>query len=131
MWMAQSLAFVFGGRLPQPLLASGIHTSIVFALDLSLLVPGLTLAAVYLWRRRPWGYVLAALMMVKGTLYPLALIGMGAFYARASGAWDAMTPFWVVFAAASLVFAGLLLGNMQGSVPGERRMVPASSSRSS
>jgi hypothetical protein len=31
------------------------------------------LAAVWLWRREPWGYVLATIVSVKGAVYMLAL----------------------------------------------------------
>jgi hypothetical protein len=55
--------------------------------------------------------VLAALMMVKSTLYPIVLIGMAVFYARATGSWDAMALSWVVF-------AGLLFGNMKSTRTG-------------
>ena len=114
LWTLQSLGFVFTGQPPQSLVDSGHVTEIVFALDLSLLVPGMILGAVWLWQRRAWGYVVAGMMMVKATLYPMALIGMSVFAASA-GVADAgsMTPFWVFFAAASLLVSGLLFGNMR------------------
>lgn len=114
LWTAQTVNFLVTGQLPQSLVASGVHTEIVFALDLSLVVPGMALGAVWLWRRQPWGYVLAALMLVKGTLYPLALLGMALFTARAGvpDAWS-MAPFWGFFAAASLIASGFFFGTMQ------------------
>ena len=99
--------------LPQSIVDSGHPTGIVFALDLALLVPGMVLGALWLWQRRPWGYVLGAMMLVKGTLYPLALIGMGVFYTNATGTWDALMPFWVAFAVVSLIASGFFFGNMQ------------------
>jgi hypothetical protein len=114
LWISQTLNFVFTGQAPQSLEASGHITEIVFALDLSLLLPGLVLGAIWLWQRRPWGYVLAAMMLVKGTLYPLALLGMGVFAVRAGvpGAGD-LTYFWLFFAVASLVASGFLFGNIK------------------
>ena len=88
MWIAQTLGFVASGKVPQVILDSGQSTSIVFALDLSLLVPGLVLGAILLWQRRSWGYLLAAVMMIKATTYALALIAMGAFSASVSGSWE-------------------------------------------
>jgi hypothetical protein len=120
-WTAQTVSFLVTGQLPQTIIDSGIHTSIVFALDLSLLVPGMVLGAIWLWQRRPWGYALAALMMIKGTLYPMVLIGMAIFYARATGTWDALTLFWVFFAVASVIFAGLLFGNMKSAKEQDER----------
>jgi hypothetical protein len=118
MWIAQSLSFVTSGVIPQSIQDSGHPTGVVYALDLSLLVPGMVLGAIWLWQRRPWGYVLGAMMMVKGTVYPLALVGMTIFSANAGvpDAWD-MGVFWVAFAVVSLIASGFLFGNMgSGSV---------------
>ena len=114
LWIFQSVAFIITGEEPQSLEASGHVTEIVFALDLSLLVPGLAIAAIWLWQRRPWGYVLAAMMLVKGTLYPFALLGMGVFAARA-GVPDAgdMMPFWLFFAAAGFAASLALFWNLR------------------
>ena len=114
MWIAQSLSFVTSGIVPQSIQNSGHPTGVVYALDLSLLVPGMVLGAIWLWQRRPWGYVLGAMMMVKGTVYPLALVGMTIFSANAGvpEAWD-MGVFWVAFAVVSLIASGLLFGNME------------------
>lgn len=113
LWIAQSLSFVVTGQLPQSIVDSGHPTGIVFALDLALLVPGMVLGALWLWQRRSWGYVLAAIMLVKGTIYPLALIGMAVFYTNATGAWDPLAWFWIAFAIASLIASGFFFGNMQ------------------
>jgi hypothetical protein len=114
LWLSQTVNFIFTGQVPASLAASGHVTEIVFALDLSLLVPGLVLAAIWLWQRRPWGYIVAAMMLVKATLYPLALLGMGVFAARA-GVPDAgdLTYFWLFFAAVSLVASAFFFGNIQ------------------
>lgn len=84
--------------------------TLVFALDLSLIVPAMVTGAIWLWQRRPWGYVLAAMMTVKGATYGLALVAMAAFVAgfRWSGNWDPFTPFYV-FVAAGGILASLLL----------------------
>lgn len=113
LWSAQTLNFIVTGQLPQSNIDSGHPTNIVFALDLALLVPGLVLAAVWLWKRRPWGYILGAMMLVKGTIYPMALIGMAIFYYDATRIWDPLAWFWIVFAAVSLVASAFFFGNIQ------------------
>jgi hypothetical protein len=114
LWTAQSLAFVVTGQPPESLVASGHVTEIVFALDLALLVPAMILAGVWVWQRRAWGYVLAAMMLVKGTLYPLALLGMGAF-AELAGVPDAgsMMGFWGFFFLASAAASAALFGSLR------------------
>lgn len=63
----QCVAFWFTGIVPKP-------PSLIFALDLSFVVPYMLLGAVLLWNRRPWGYVLAAIMLVKGLTYGAVLV---------------------------------------------------------
>lgn len=115
-WALRAVRFLVTGRIPQDILNSGLPTAIVYAIDLSLLVPALASVGVLLWKRRPWGYVLGTVLMVKCATYPLALVGMGIYAARAGvpGAW-AMMPFWMAFAAVSLVALGLLIGNMKAA----------------
>jgi hypothetical protein len=54
-------------------LATGLHTNLIAALDLSLIVPLGGLAAVWLWSRRAAGTVLAAIWSVQGAVYMSAL----------------------------------------------------------
>lgn len=113
LWGAQTLNFMVTGQLPQSNIDSGHTTNIVFALDLALLVPGLVLAAIWLWQRRPWGYILGAMMLVKGTIYAMALIGMAIFYYDATGIWDPLAWFWIVFTAVSLIASATFFGNIE------------------
>lgn len=72
-YVSQSLGFAANGQLPEIVVKSGHPTSVVFALDLSLVVPIFVLGAIWLWKGRPWGYVLAAITNIKGAVYMLAL----------------------------------------------------------
>jgi hypothetical protein len=47
--------------------------TLIAAMDLSFMVPYYGLGAVLLWRRHVWGYILAAVMIVKGATYTLVL----------------------------------------------------------
>jgi len=58
LWIAQSMSFVFTRQVPQFIINVAHPTSVVFALDLSLVVPFLVLGAIWLWKHQPWGYVL-------------------------------------------------------------------------
>jgi len=98
LWVGQSLSFVVTGKLPQAVVDSGHPTGVVYAVDLSLLVPFLVLGAVWLWKHRPWGYVLGVILNVKGAVYALALTAMSVSAAEAGvpGA-SALTPLWFFF----------------------------------
>ncbi|MFW6181885.1 MAG: hypothetical protein ACOC8N_09060 [Spirochaetota bacterium] len=112
--VSQSLRFVFTGELP-PVVARVAHpTSVVFGLDLSLMVPFLVLGAVWLWRRRPWGFVLGVILNVKGTVYTLALVAASVFAARAGFPEAAgELPVWLFFTAGGLASSVLLLAGVR------------------
>jgi hypothetical protein len=64
--LQRAVGFIFTGQLPADIVQTGHPTGVVYATDLALLMPAIVLAAVLLWRRRPWGYILSAVLMVKG-----------------------------------------------------------------
>ena len=113
-YLAQSLGFVFTGQLPGIVTNTGHPTSVVFALDLTLLVPYLMLGAIWLLKRWPWGYVLAGISTVKGPLYTLVLSVSSLWGARA-GVPDvsAEIPLWASLTVLGLIAAGLLYGNLR------------------
>jgi hypothetical protein len=110
LWAAMSLGFVITGQVPGPVISSGHITAVVFALDLSLVVPGMALGAVWLWQRRPWGVVLAAMFSVKGAAYMLALTAgtISAMRVSIPGA-GAELPIWAFTGFISLAAVWLLL----------------------
>lgn len=113
-YIIQSLIFVFTGQLPEIVVKSGHPTSVIFAVDLSLLVPVFVIGAIWLWRRKPWGYVLATMSMVKGTTYTLVLAVVALWSANA-GVPEASgeIPLWLFLTVAGLVGSLFLLGNMK------------------
>ena len=82
LWSVFGISYAVTGRLSLGAATlEGMHT--VFAIDLSLMAPGMALAGVLLWRRRPWGYVMGAAMSVFGAIYQLNLAAAGWFQANA------------------------------------------------
>lgn len=69
-WLGTWAAYVFAGR-PTPVETEAFH--LVAALDMTLMVPALVTGGVLLWRRRPWGYVIAAVAGIQASLYLLVL----------------------------------------------------------
>jgi hypothetical protein len=119
LWIAQSLSFVATGKVP-PFIETVDHpTSVVFALDLSLVVPFLVLGAVWLRQRRPWGYVLAGILNVKGAVYMLALFVASLSAVRAGfSAGPADLILWGLLGLGFLAMSLLLLSSA-GSAGGE------------
>jgi hypothetical protein len=129
LWIVQSVGFIVTGQLPQSIIDAGGQTNIVFAIDLGIMIPALILGAAWLWKRQPWGYVLAVIMNIKGATYALALVMMSIFSLQNNvpGAAD-LLPLWIFFTLASLVATGFLLMNLKAREGAEssvkRRAVP-------
>jgi hypothetical protein len=69
-WMAMWAAYVFAGR-PTPIEPEAFR--LVAALDITIMVPALASGGVLLWRRNAWGYIVAAIAGIQGSLYLLVL----------------------------------------------------------
>lgn len=112
-WLAMWAAFVFAGRAT-PVEPEAFK--LVAALDMSLMVTGLTFGGLLLWRRRAWGYVIAAIAGIQGSLYLLVLsvnsvVAVQRHLAKAPGE----LPMWGTLAVFTTAFTLLLLKNV-GSV---------------
>jgi len=113
-YIVQSLGFIVTGQLPPVVVLTGHPTSVVFALDLSLVVPVLVLGAVWLWKCQPWGYVLAVIVNIKGAVYMLALTASTLAAVRAGVLQNpSQIGLWAFIGVASLFAALILLGNFQ------------------
>jgi hypothetical protein len=69
-WISMWASYVFAGR-PTPVPPEAFK--LVAALDLSIMVTTLGFGGILLWRRRAWGYILAAIAGIQGALYLLVL----------------------------------------------------------
>jgi hypothetical protein len=114
MWTYYSVRFALTGatpgesRLVLPL--ASVHLG--YVLDLVLLVPGYAAAAVLLWRRRPWGFTAASVLLVAGVLsqldYMAALLAQAVSGVPGATAVDPVEP--VILGAYAAGAAALLAG---------------------
>jgi hypothetical protein len=111
-WIYASVQFITTGELPvgSALVESDVVAQLGLALDLTLLVPAYAVAAVLLWRRVATGYVLAAVLLIAGTLHQVSYMVALVFQSRAvvPGA-VAFDPFEPVIAACYLTATVALL----------------------
>lgn len=115
LWLGQIIPFLSSGTLPELIVRAETPTNFVFVLDLGLVVPLMLLAAVWLWRKQPWGDVLAGCMLIKAATMGLALLSMTAFNAWAGQPYDAgLTAVWLVIAGGSLGVIGWFLRHCRG-----------------
>jgi hypothetical protein len=90
LWIILLSRFAFTGQLLKDIPADGQH--LVFALDLSLLVPTLVVAGVLLYRGTARGVVLGSAVSLFGAVYQLNLMLAGVFQANAGVAGMQMFP---------------------------------------
>lgn len=112
-YLLQSISFIFTGQLPSIVTISEHPTSVVFALDLTLLVPWLVVGALWLMKRQPWGYVVAGILSVKGPLYTLILAVNTVLVMNAGLGGIGELPLWVTLTLLGSLASALLYGNMK------------------
>lgn len=106
MWLTEELRALAGGTVPPSVVQFEAPTNIVHVFDLGVVLPAMVLAAVMLLRDRPWGYVLAGMLLVKATTIGLWLVVMIWFSARAGFATPAAyTAFFVLLTTVGGVLA--------------------------
>lgn len=103
------------GILPETIKLTGHPTSIVFALDLSIVVPVSVVTAFLLWKRNTWGYILGMIMLLKGFIYGLVLsIGTALLaYSPAFGKWDPLMPLYLVLVFGGFICSWVMLKNLK------------------
>jgi hypothetical protein len=112
--------FALSGTVPQEpsqLVVPLEFTRLGAVLDLSLLVPAYLLAAVWLWRRRAWGYLLATALLLAGALHQISYMAAMLFQLAADvpgAAFDTIEP---IIVALFTVASGLLLVNLRPAKP--------------
>lgn len=109
-WVGTSLAYLWTGRPPAMVAATAHPTNVTGALDLWLVVTFGVWGGLWLWRARPWGYVIATVWSVKGALYMAALsaAAVSAYLHRATDDLSQLA-LWVPIGLASVVVAVVLL----------------------
>jgi hypothetical protein len=112
-YMAQSIGFIVSGQIPAIVTISGHPTNVVFALDLTLLIPWLIVGAVWLLKRQRWGYVIAGILSVKGPLYTLVLAVNSILVVNAGITQTSELPLWGTLTVLGLLAGAILFWNMQ------------------
>jgi hypothetical protein len=105
----QILNFILNGQLPQ-------SPSLIFALDLGVVVPSTILAGILLWQRKAWGFVLGAMLLLKSLAYGLVLVvGTSLITASDLAPMDPLMPFYIFVALGGLVGFVYLMKNSSTS----------------
>lgn len=105
-WIAQWAFFVFADQVPE---IGEEPFRLIAALDLAFVVAPVGLASAWVWRRQPWGRVIAVMMLVKGVLYS-ALLSAASLPLFGTG-WggDPLLGLWLVLLAGAMASLVALL----------------------
>ncbi len=106
-WLSDILAALVAGSVPSSVAAAGLETSVIYSLDLGIVVPAVALSAFWLHQRRAWGYAFTAVLLVKIATLGGAVSAM-AFFMILDGQ-PVPVPQLVIFGGITVVSA-LLLG---------------------
>jgi hypothetical protein len=110
-WLTFWAWYVFAGRA-LPVEADAFR--LVAALDLTLMVPMLFAGGALLWRRRPWGFVLAPMAGIQSALYLLVLAVNSVIAIRRDlVAAPGELPIWVPLALVLGAATAILLANQR------------------
>lgn len=112
-YLIQSIGFIATDNVPAIVTITGHPTNVVFALDLTLVIPWLILGAVWLIKRQPWGYVIAGILSVKGPLYTLVLAVNSILVVNAGISDTSELPLWGTLTALGLIANVLFYANMK------------------
>jgi hypothetical protein len=110
-WIATWAAYIFAGK-PTPVEPQAFR--LVAALDLALMVPALGAGGILLWRRASWGFILAAIAGVQGSLY-LLVLSLNSLVAirRGLAASPGEVPIWGTLALFMIIVTCLFLASAQ------------------
>ncbi|MFP5319975.1 MAG: hypothetical protein ACLGI2_17000 [Acidimicrobiia bacterium] len=118
MELAQIVPTIFTGGTPQIVTDTGHPTSPVYVLDLGLVVPAMVLAGIWLRQRRPWGFIAAAVLLVKGATVGLGLLAGNLFAVLGDDKNDGpLVVLWAAIALGSAAVLWLFLRHLRDDVP--------------
>lgn len=89
----------FTGEIPSLILTTGHVTSIVYALDMILVIPTCIVAGYWLLKDKGWGIALSAIMLVKAVSYG-AVLTAGTILLQTKGTYDPALPFYIFLSVA-------------------------------
>src|SRR5438105_2947790 len=74
LWLSEEIPALLTGKIPPSVRENGLLTNPVHVLDLGLLLPGMIITGVLLWRRKLLGYILAIPLLVFNILTGIGIV---------------------------------------------------------
>ncbi len=110
------IQFISNGKIPELNLKTGLHTNIVYALDLTFIVPCMVIASILNLQKNVWGGVVSIIMLVKASTYGLVLIS-GTILLMQQGETDPLLPVWIFIATGGIIGLYFMIKNAEIKKP--------------
>ena len=118
LWLEAIVPATLRNETPIALSEAGITQNPVWVLDFAFTFPLVGLASVWLWKSRPWGYILAGTMVTMLTLETAGIVIDQIFgHVHDPTAPLGAVPILLVFTAAGLAFSVLFLRGVEARRP--------------
>jgi hypothetical protein len=119
MWLTEEVGALLNHAVPATVVQFQTPTNIVHVLDLGIVLPAMVLAALQLLRDRPWGYVLAGMLLVKAAMIGLWVDAMIWFSARRG--FNAPAAYVLFFVALAIIGGAVAWRFLARFAPGSPR----------
>ncbi|MFC6861891.1 hypothetical protein ACFQGE_00285 [Halomicroarcula sp. GCM10025817] len=116
LWLSEILPATLAGTTPASIADPGLPTSVIYSLDLGVVVPAFALAASLLWRRHPLGYAFTSVLLVKIATLGGAVLAMIVYMVRDGQV--VPVPQIVIFGTLTAVSLGLIARFLAAIDPG-------------
>ena len=111
-WLSDIVPYLLIGQKPARIVQSG--WTIIFAIDLGFFLPATIIAGVMLLKRNAYGYIFAAIMLIKTVTIGLAILSMTVFMYNLNQPIDwAMLPIFITITALAIIIVMLYLKNIE------------------
>lgn len=107
LWLSEILPATLAGTVPPSIAEAGLPTSVIYSLDLGIIVPAFLLTAYWLWKGQPWGYAFTAILLVKIATLGGAVLAMAAYMIQDGQ--DVPLPQIVIFGLLTLISVLLMV----------------------
>ncbi|WP_415380047.1 hypothetical protein [Halosimplex sp. TS25] len=106
LWLSEIVPASVAGTVPESVADAGLPTSVIYSLDLGVVLPAFALSAYLLRQRRPWGYAFTAVLLVKAATLGGAVLSM--IWFMAADGQPVVLPQVVIFGLLTLLSVGLM-----------------------
>lgn len=117
LWLSDLIPALLTGTAPPNVDEGGQQVLVTHFVDLSVVVPSLSIAAVWLYQRRPWGYLLAGVCLVLGATLAVTIAAMTVVVA--SGVALSVSPLALAFTALPILVAAAAAIKYVGAIDGD------------